>query len=114
MNLDPRYKNAVIYKLTLPDDKYYIGATSCKLRDRLIRHRNECKYRKWDIYNHIRDNKIPPKSIKLEEIVKFPCGNKRWLDYAEMLFITSSLKNDKDKCLNKVSPFKPRKFYDLH
>lgn len=106
-NLDHRYEKGKIYKLILPNDYFYIGATRNEIRYRIGTHKNDYnKNNDNKLYKHIRETLNGDwKSIKYEVIEYYPCGSKRYLESRESYHIRNNIHDE--KCLNTVASFTP-------
>jgi len=104
----PTYSNAIIYKMTSPDDYFYYGSTCCPLRKRKHDHKEMSKLEtknKTKVYKHINDNNIDWKLIKLEEVEKCPEAT-CLVDVTriEDKWIRENI--DNPKCLNTIGSYR--------
>ena len=85
MNIDERYKRAMIYTIrNINDDTMiYVGSTINTLSKRFNKHKEQCKYCKSHIKLHslIENNDWSDWYIELYE--QYPCNNKKELDKRE-------------------------------
>ena len=82
-----------IYRIYLPDERFYIGSTVLSLTKRLSRHKSQ---------NHL--NLLPKdwSEAKIECLEEVECETRRDLNYLERIYLETC---KDDLCLNKAIPY---------
>lgn len=93
-------KENVIYKITCPDGKYYIGSTTRGISVRLIGHFAP-SHRKESLAAHLHKNGYTRKDIKKEIIQRFETGEEKQMRHIESDVIVEHISDP--LCLNKIN-----------
>ncbi len=93
--------NSKIYKLTI-NNKYYIGSTKQRLKQRLSEHKSRCfntnlSHYNFKLYQNIREQGITKETFyeKVKMILIIKCENDKRIFYEDMC-----INIDNNKCLN--------------